>query len=109
MEKLINNLLNSKEKSIAINEKFVVKKIEMRNDIDLIILDLQQNNELYEGIVMIKGLTFPLPNINDIILAKKMYLKYSKEFQLKLHIEGKIILESYTIFLNCSRVNTFWN
>ena len=95
MEKLINILLNSKEKSIAINEKFVVKKIEMRNDIDLIILDLQQNSELYEGIVMIKGLTFPLPNINDIILAKKMYLKYSKEFQLKLHIEGEIILESY--------------
>ena len=49
METLLNQLLQNEEKSITTNERFIVKNIEMMNEIDLIQLDLQQNDKLYQG------------------------------------------------------------
>ena len=91
MEELLNILLEKEDKSIIVNEKFIVKKIEMKNEIDLIILDLQKNNNLYQGLVMEKGKIFPIPKLDDVLSVEKMYLKYDGEFQLKLFLEGKIL------------------
>ena len=63
----------------------------MKNDIDLIILDLQKNNNLYQGLVMEKGKIFPIPKLDEVLSVEKMYLKYDGEFQLKLFLEGKIL------------------
>ena len=92
MEKLINTLLEKENRSMEIKQEYIVKKLDKTTkiDIDIMILDLQQDDKLYKGVAMIKGLTFPIPEENDIILVKKIYLKYSQEFQLKLFIEGEI-------------------
>ena len=99
MSELLNTLLENedKHKHITINEKFIVKKIEINNEIDLIILDLQKDNNLYQGLVMEKGYTFPIPKKNDVLFLEKMYLKYNEEFQLKLYIEGKNLKEEQTL------------
>ena len=80
MEALLNHLLQTEDKIIAVNERFIVKNIEMKNEFDLIQLDLQQNDILYQGLVMIKGTTFPIPKKADILLLEKMYLKYNEKF-----------------------------
>lgn len=90
MEKILVELINSPDKSLKITEKFIIKRITFRNDIDLIILDLQQNDKVYKGLAMIKGITYPIPKIYDILIVEKIYLKYSEEFELKLFIEGEI-------------------
>lgn len=92
MEKLINTLLEMENRSMEIKQEYYVKTVDEKTkvDIDIIILDLQQDDKLYKGVAMIKGLTFPIPQENDIILVKKIYLNYSQEFQLKLFIEGEI-------------------
>ena len=91
MEELLNTLLEKEDKSIIVNEKFIVEKIEMKNEIDLIILDLQKSNNLYQGLVMEKGKIFPIPKLDDVLSVEKMHLKYDGEFQLKLFLEGKIL------------------
>ena len=51
---------------------------------------MQQKDEEYKGLVIKKGETFPLPQLNNILLIEKIYLKYSQEFQFKLFIKGKV-------------------
>ena len=108
METLLNQLLQNEEKSITTNERFIVKNIEMMNEIDLIQLDLQQNDKLYQGLVMIKGSIFPIPKIYDVLLVEKIYLKYSEDFELKLYIEGKIVKEKL-ITLEATKTYSFEN
>ena len=94
MEEIIIKLLGKPDKSIDIKEIFLVKRIELRDKLDQIRLDLQHKDKEYKGLVMEKGDTFPIPKINDIMSIEKIYLKYSQEFQLKLYIKGKIDLEN---------------
>ena len=49
---------------------------------------------MYEGLVLIKGLIFPIPKKDEILLVEKMYLKHNQEYELKLFIEGKIDKDS---------------
>lgn len=90
MDKIITNLLQKYTKTMKINEKFLVKRIELRNELDQIRLDLQQKNIEYKGLVMDKGDTFPIPMLNDILSVEKIYFKYSQQFQYKLYIKGKV-------------------
>ena len=106
MEELLNSLLEKEDKSIIVNEKFIVKKIEMKNEIDLIILDLQKNNNLYQGLAMEKGNIFPIPKLNDVLSIGKIYLKYDGQFQLKLFLEG-IILKDEQIYLKENIMNVY--
>ena len=90
MEKIIIDLLEKEDKSILCEEKFFINEIELIDNLDQIKLELQQNNTVYKDIIMVKGLTFPIPKKDQILLVEKIYLKYDKEFELKLFIEGKI-------------------
>ena len=90
MEVLLKKLLETEHKMIECKEKFLVKKVDLLNDSDLIVLDLMQNNILYKDISMIKGNIFPIPKENQVIFVEKMYFKINPEFELKLFFEGKI-------------------
>ena len=106
MEELFNSLLEKEDKIIIVNEKLIVKKIEMKNEIDLIILDLQKNNNLYQGLAMEKGYIYPIPKLNDVLSIRKIYLKYDGQFQLKLFLEG-IILKDEQIYLKENIMNVY--
>ena len=97
MENIINQLIEQPDKSLKINERFLVKNVDLRNDLDQIRLDLQQNDKEYKCLVMEKGYTFPIPAQNDILLVDTIYLKYSQEFQFKLYIKGKIDKNNKTL------------
>ena len=89
MKNLLKKLLETEDKSIQCDQKFIVVDIKFSNDLEQIILDLIQNDENYKDVVMIKGTTFPLPYIYSILLVNRIYLKYDSEFKLKLFVEGK--------------------
>ena len=90
MEIILKELLEKDDKIISCYEKFLINEIKLVDDLDQIILDLQQNNSIYENVIMTKGLIFPIPKVNQIISVKKISLKYDQEFKLKLFIEGNI-------------------
>ena len=90
MEELLKDLIEKEDKCISCNEKFIIRNIELVNKLDQIRLDLQQNNTIYKDVAMIKGLTFPIPKVLQVILVKKIFLKYNEEFELNLFIEGNI-------------------
>ena len=100
MKEILNKLLESSNKSIEIKDKFFVEYVELVNDLDLIKLNLIKDNNEYKGIVMEKGLTFPIPKKDDIILAKKIYLKYNQLFQFQLYLDGNVINEKDEIKKN---------
>ena len=97
MENIINKLIEQPDKNLKINERFLVKNVDLRNDLDQIRLDLQQDDKEYKCLVMEKGYTFPIPAQNDILLVDTIYLKYSQEFQFKLYIKGKIDKNNKTL------------
>ena len=97
MKEILNELLGSPNKSIEIKVKFFVEYVELIDDLDLIKLNLIKDNNIYKGIVMEKGLTFPIPKKDDIILAKKIYLKYNQQFQFQIYIEGNVTKEEDVI------------
>ena len=90
MERLLRELLAKKEKSIECNEKFIVTAIKFISELDQIILNLRQNDTIYEGLVMIKGTIFPIPKLFSVLSINRIYLKYDEEFILKIFIEGEI-------------------
>ena len=94
MKDLLLKLLETSNKTLEINDKYFVSYVKLENNLDLIKLNLHKGNSEYKGIVMEKGLTFPIPSKYDIILAKKIYLKYNKLFQFQVYIEGKVINEN---------------
>ena len=95
MESLLKNLLETDDKTISCNEKFEIRKIEIMNNMDSIKLDLRQNDLIYQGIVLIKELIFPIPKKEEVLFMKKMYLKYNNQlYKLNLFMEGEIDKES---------------
>lgn len=97
MKDTLISLLDTQNKRMEINDKFLVEYVELKDDLDLIKLDLRKDSNEYKGIVMEKGLTFPIPRKGDIILAKTIYLKYNQLFQFQLYIEGKVFNEKKEI------------
>ena len=94
MKDTLIKLLARPEKSIEIKDLFLVENITLKDDLDLIELNLLKNKDEYQGIVMIKGDTFPVPIKGDIIFVKKIYLKYNQVFDFKLYIEGNVVKEN---------------
>ena len=90
-------LLDIPNKRMEINAEFLVKDVELKDDLDLIKLNLINDNIEYQGIVMEKGLTFPIPEKGDIICAKTIYLKYNELFQFQVYIEGNVCNEKKEI------------
>ena len=91
MKDLLIQLLATPDKILEANGIFLVENVELKNDLDLIELNLSKDGIEYQGIVMIKGLLYPLPKIGDIISISKIYLKYNQIFEFKVYIEGKVI------------------
>ena len=91
MKEQLIKVIESPNKTQEIQEKFLIECFELNDDLDLIKLTLIKNNSEYKGFMMEKGLTFPIPKKDDIILAKKIYLKYNHLFQFQLYIEGNVI------------------
>ena len=57
---------------------------------------------------MEKGLTFSILRKDDIILAKKIYLKYNKLFQFQVYIEGNVTNENEEIKIeNIQNISSF--
>lgn len=97
MKDLLLKLLETSNKSLEIKDKYLVKNVELKDNLDLIELTLHKDNSEYKGIVMEKGLTFPIPRKDDIILTKKIYLKYNILFQFQVYIEGNVANENEEI------------
>ena len=99
MKELLQRLLETPNKSMEIKDKdkYFVEYAEVNDDMDLLKLNLYKNKEEYKGVVMEKGLTFPIPKKGDIILVEKIYLKYNQIFQFQVYIEGNVIPENNEI------------
>ena len=93
MEELLKKLVETEDKVISCDEKFIIKKIQLLNDLDLIKLNLQQKSIVFESFFLQKGTIFPIPKLNEILSVKKMYLNYIN-YEIKLIIEAKIDNES---------------
>lgn len=91
MKELLIKLLENPQKILEVNDIFLVENVELKNDLDLIELNLSKDEIEYQGIVMIKGLSYPIPKIGDIISINKIYLKYNQIFEFKVYIEGNVI------------------
>ena len=94
METALIQLLNVPNKTTKLNEKYIINKIELLNELDLIKVDLIKDDKEYKGLVMIKGEVFPIPKENDSLFVECISLKYNPQFQLKLYIKGKIDLSN---------------
>ena len=99
MKDTLNKLLDSLNKRMKINDKFLVGYVELEDDLDLIKLNLLNDGIEYQGIVMEKGLTYPIPKKGDIICAKTIYLKYNELFQFQVYIEGNVSDEKKEIIM----------
>ena len=99
MKDTLNKLLDSPNKRMKINDKFLVGYVELEDDLDLIKLNLLNDGIEYQGIIMEKGLTYPIPKKGDIICAKTIYLKYNELFQFQVYIEGNVSDEKKEIIM----------
>ena len=97
MKDTLKNLLDTPNKKMEINDKFLVGHVELKDDLDLIKLNLLSDSIEYQGIVMKKGLTYPIPKKGDTICAKTIYLKYNELFQFQVYIEGNVCDEKQEI------------
>ena len=83
MENSIKELLEKPNKTIFLNKNedqiFIITKIRLHDDLDLIELDLIQSDKKYLSLVMEKGEVFPIPNEYNIISVDKLSLKYDPE------------------------------
>lgn len=78
-------------KKIKVDFNVIVKKINIDDILDYIVIDIEEENYLYENLTLIKGEIYPLPKSNDIIKIKEMYLDYDEYLSLRLFIKAEII------------------
>ena len=90
-------LFETPNKLLEVNDIFFVEDVELKDELDLIELSLSKDGIEYQGIVMIKGLLYPIPKIGDKITINKIYLKYNQIFEFKVYVEGNVIQEKNTI------------
>ena len=90
-------LFETPNKLLEVSDIFFVEDVELKDELDLIELSLSKDGIEYQGIVMIKGLLYPIPKIGDKITINKIYLKYNQIFEFKVYVEGNVIQEKNTI------------
>ena len=57
-------LFETPNKLLEVNDNFFVEDVELKDELDLIELSLSKDGIEYQGIVMIKGLLYPIPKKN---------------------------------------------
>ena len=90
MEVYVKNLIQSNDRKTEVNDHFIVERVTLINDFDLIELNLKKDDKIYTGLVAIKGNIYPIPKISDTILISSISLKCNERFETKLYIEGNI-------------------
>lgn len=101
MEKQLEFLLNSPNKSIEINKIFLINNIEIKeSEDDLIQLNLKNDEIQLKGILMVKVEIYPIHKENNLLLIKKLILKLNEYFVLQLYVEGEIIFKTENNIIN---------
>ena len=108
MEELIIKLLDKPDKTILLEkdeeEIYFINDIRQNdnlNTLDLIEIDLRKNENIYKSLVIEKGKIYPIPKEFNLISIKKLSLKYDREYNLRLYVEGDIsIPKSEDLILN---------
>ena len=102
MEELIIKLLDKPDKTILLEkdeeENFIINDIRQNhnlNTLDLIEIDLRKNENIYKSLVMEKGKVYPIPKEFNLISIKKLSLKYDREYNLRLYMEGDVSIPKY--------------
>ena len=69
---------------------------------DYISLNIENDEFIYKGLIIIKGDIFPTPKKNDLIEIQEIIFKYDDYYQLKFFIKGKLLHENTKNYLkNC--------
>ena len=81
-------------KEIKTDFDLIVKNIEIDNYLDLIEIDCEEKDILFEKLTISKGTIYPLPKQNDILTIKKIFLDFDEDLIsfrlfLKTEIKGK--------------------
>ena len=96
----IYQTLKNYPKVIKLNQIGKIVEIHFKNK-DYISLNIENDETLYKGLIIIKGEIFPIPRINDLIEIQEISFKYDHSFQLKFFIKGKLLLgNSKNILVN---------
>ena len=76
--KNIKDALSKLKPNKEIRQSFdiIVKKIEIDNYLDLIEIDAECDNILFENLTISKGEIFPIPNLNDKLSIKGLFINY---------------------------------
>ena len=78
------------DKIIDTNFNVKVLNTKLLDSQDLIELDVEDDNCIYKNITLIKGEIFPLPEKNDVLNIKQLYLNYDNLLILRLYIKAEI-------------------
>ena len=81
--------LNGK-KNIDLNLEVIAKKINILNTLDLIEINIEENNNLYENLTLKKADIFPLPKENDILNIKNICVDYDENLVLRVMVKADI-------------------
>ena len=88
----INRVLQNYPKIFRLIQ--IGKIVEIHFKKDYISLNIETDETLYKGLIIIKGEIFPIPKINDLIEIQEISFKYDDSFQLKFFIKGKLLLRN---------------
>ena len=89
MKDAISKLEPNKE--IKQSFDIIVKKIKIDNHLDLIEIDAECDNILFENLSISKGEIFPIPKLNDKLSIKGLFIDYDKDIlSLRVFLKAEI-------------------
>ena len=78
-------------KKIKQSFDIIVKKIEKDDYLDLIEIDAECDNILFKNLTISKGEIFPVPNLNDKLSIKRLFIDYDKDItSLRVFLEAEM-------------------
>ena len=78
------------DKKINVDFDVVVKNTIVENELDLIEVDIEENNILFEKLSLFKGEIFPLPKSKNILKVKELFIDFDERLDLRLFIKSEI-------------------
>jgi len=99
---MINKIFSNKKMKEAISKlepnkeikqsfDIIVKKIKIDNYFDLIEIDAECGNILFENLNISKGEIFPIPKLNDKLSIKGLFINYDKDLtSLRIFLKAEI-------------------
>ena len=72
------------------NIKVRVLDAKILNDLDFIELDVEENNTIFQNIIVIKGEIYPLPKKDDSLNIKQIYFDYDYRLIFRVFIKAEI-------------------